>query len=194
MRKKNTKKHEYLVCSCNRDGYDDCLNKTSVRYDELASLVLATINKKIKTFYDEEELKKLDFKNIENRFKKKIKSLENRRTDIENRISKTKNYLQNLYEDKVNGIITPEQFKDLIINYNKDENTYKDQIKSINDEIAYYKMKEESKKNNKEIFNKYQQLKKLNRVILEEFIDKIYIGKLNEKTKSRNIQIKWNFE
>ena len=194
MRKKNTKKHEYLVCSCNRDGYDDCLNKTSVRYDELASLVLATINKKIKTFYDEEELKKLDFKNIENRFKKKIKSLENRRTDIENRISKTKNYLQNLYEDKVNGIITPEQFKDLIINYNKDENTYKDQIKSINDEIAYYKMKEESKKNNKKIFNKYQQLKKLNRVILEEFIDKIYIGKLNEKTKSRNIQIKWNFE
>ncbi len=60
--------------------------------------------------------------------------------------------------------------------------------------IAYYKMKEESSKNNKEIFNKYQKLEELNRVIVDEFIDKIYIGKLNEETNSRDIQIKWNFE
>ena len=104
------------------------------------------------------------------------------------------NYLQNLYEDKVNGVVTPEQFKDLMANYNKDEDTFNDQIKSITNEIAYYKMKEESSKNNKEIFSKYQKLEELNRVIAQEFIDKIYIGKLNEETKSRDIQIKWNFE
>ena len=79
-------------------------------------------------------------------------------------------------------------------NYNKDEDTFNDQIKSITNEIAYYKMKEESSKNNKEIFSKYQKLEELNRVIVDEFIDKIYIGKLNEETKSRDIQIKWNFE
>ena len=55
-------------------------------------------------------------------------------------------------------------------------------------------MKEESSTNNKEIFNKYQKLEELNRVIVDEFIDKIYIGKLNEETNSRDIQIKWNFE
>ncbi len=55
-------------------------------------------------------------------------------------------------------------------------------------------MKEESSKNNKEIFNKYQKLEELNRVIVDEFIDKIYIGKLNEETESRDLQIKWNFE
>ena len=43
-------------------------------------------------------------------------------------------------------------------------------------------------------FNKYQQLEKLNRVIVDEFIDKIYIGKINEETKTRDIEIKWNFE
>ena len=37
-------------------------------------------------------------------------------------------------------------------------------------------------------------LEELNRVIVDEFIDKIYIGKLNEETNSRDIQIKWNFE
>lgn len=34
----------------------------------------------------------------------------------------------------------------------------------------------------------------LNRVIIDEFIDKIYIGKLNEETNTRDIQIKWNFD
>ena len=55
-------------------------------------------------------------------------------------------------------------------------------------------MKEESAKNNKEIFSKYQKLEELNRVIVDEFIDKIYIGELNEETNTRDIQIKWNFE
>ena len=54
-------------------------------------------------------------------------------------------------------------------------------------------MKDESSKNNKEIFIKYQELTELNRVIVQEFIDKIYIGRFNVETKSRDIQIKWNF-
>ena len=51
MRKKNSTKHEYLLCSGNRDGHDDCINKSSIRYDELANLVLDAINKKIQKFY-----------------------------------------------------------------------------------------------------------------------------------------------
>ena len=51
-----------------------------------------------------------------------------------------------------------------------------------------------SNKNTKELFNKYQQLEKLNRVIVDEFIDKIYIGKINEETNTRDIEIKWNLE
>ena len=194
MRKKNTTKHEYLVCSNNRDGYDDCINKASIRYDLLADLVLESINKKIKKFYDEEELNNLDSKKGETRFSNRIKSLEKQRADIEKEIAKTRNYLKSLYEDKVNGVITTEQFKDLIADYNKNEDKYSNQIKSINEEISYYKMKEESSKNNKKIFSKYQELKELNRVIVDEFIDKIYIGKLRVETNTRDIQIKWNFE
>ena len=32
------------------------------------------------------------------------------------------------------------------------------------------------------------------KVNILEFIDKIYIGKLNEETNTRGIEIKWNFE
>ena len=191
MRKKNSSKHEYLVCSSN-NGYNECKNKKGIRYDKLEYLVLDAINKKMKKFYDEKKLENLISNNLNSRIEKKIKSLKTELTDTQNKISKTKNYLKNIYEDKVNGIITPEQFKNLITNYNKEENVYKEQIKYITKKITYYKKKKFSKDYN-EILSKYQNLTKLNRVIIEEFIDKIYIGKINNITKSRNIEIKWNF-
>lgn len=194
MRKKNSAKHEYLVCSGNRDGYDDCINKSSIRYDELERLVLDAINSKISEYYDEVQLESIDSKKSTNSFNNKINSLKKEKEQIEREISKTRNYLKSLYEDKVNGVISVEQFKDLITDYNKNEDMYSNQIKSINNEIAYYKMKEESSKNNEKIFSKYQKLEELNRVIVDEFIDKIYIGKVNEDTNTRNIQIKWDFE
>ena len=52
-------------------------------------------------------------------------------------------------------------------------------------------MKKESRKNNIEIFIIYQKLTKLNRVFIEKFIDKSILE--NVETKSRDIQIKWNF-
>ena len=120
--------------------------------------------------------------------------LAKQKENIVNQMTKTKNYLKNLYEDKVNGIINAEQFKELITNYNSDDGKLKGQLKSIDNEINYYTLKESSNKNTKELFNKYQQLEKLNRVIVDEFVDRIYIGKINEETKTRDIEIKWNFE
>lgn len=193
MRKKNTVKHEYLVCSNNHNGYDDCINKKSIRYDVLNSLVLNSINNKIKQFYDKTELKKLNSKNKTSSLNNKIKSLEKQKALIEKEISKNKNYLKNLYEDKVNGVITAEQFNDLITNYNKNEDMYYNEIKSINNKITSYKLKEINS-NNEKIFNKYQKLENLNRIIIDEFIDKIYIGKVNDKTNTRDIKIKWNFK
>ena len=104
MRKKNSKLHEYLVCSNNRDGYDDCINKSSIRYDVLENIVLI-----IGKYYEEVSLSKIETKN-------------------------------------------------------------------------------------KKIFSKYKTLESLNKAIIDEFIDKIYIGKLNEETNTRDIEIKWNFE
>ena len=91
-------------------------------------------------------------------------------------------------------MINPEQFKDLLDDYNKNEDVYKNQIRQINNDINLYILKQESSLNNKKLFSKYKTLNKLNRVIVDEFIDKIYVGKINKETNTRNIQIKWNFE
>ena len=129
-----------------------------------------------------------------NKFKSKIDALESQKQNVENQIAKTRNYLRKIYEDRTDGLITDKQFKDLIEEYNKNEDMYNEQIKSINNDLSLYQMKEDVLKDYKEIFSKYQILEELNRVIIEEFIEKIYIGKLNEETNTRDIQIKWNFE
>ena len=194
MRKKNSKKHSYLVCSNNRDGYEDCINKKSIRYDVLESIILNAINAKINKYYDEDYLSELEEQNINNRFRNKIKALDEQKIMISKKISETRRYLKELYEDKVNGVVTPEQFKDLVSDYNSNEDVYNNQIKSIDNEINFYKMKETSLSDNKKIFSKYKVLEKLNRVIIDEFIEKIYIGALDEETNIRDIEIKWNFE
>ena len=193
LRKKNSTRHEYLVCSNNRDGYNDCINKESIRYDILETIILNAINDKIKKYYDEEILKKEERKKNIFIFKDKIKALELERIELEKVISKNKDYLKNLYKDKVSGIITLDQFQELLNDFNKDDNKCKKRIIEIEDEIKNYNLKQESV-NDKKIFSKYKTLNKLNRIIVDEFIDRIYIGKINKEINTRNIEIKWNFE
>jgi len=193
-KKNNTRGQAYLVCSNNRDGYNDCINKSYMRYDTLEEIVLNAINEIINQFYDKERLKQEDRKNKKSRFGDKINALAKQKLDIESKLGKTRIFLKNLYEDKVNGIITVEQFKDLISDYNNNENIYKDQIDQVNKDIQFYKVKENTLFDNDKIFSKYRNLDKLNRIIMDEFIEKIFIGKINLKTNTRNIQIKWNFE
>lgn len=119
MRKKDSKNHEYLVCTNSQNEYKECNNNHSIRYDKLEEIILNKINKLIESFYDIDILKK--------EYNKKSKLINN----------------------KINCI-----------------------------------------KNNNIQFNKYKKILKLNKYIVDEFINKIYVGKIiNNK---REIQIIWN--
>lgn len=190
--KKSSGKHEYLVCSSNCNGNNYCVNRSSIRYDVLENLVLDTINKKIDKFYDEDKLKELILKNFKTKFDEKIKSLEIQKKDIKIKLSKTLEYLKNLYEDKVNGVISYKQFSDLVCIYDDDETVFKKQIKSLEGEIDFYKLKKQKLIDGK-TFDEYKKFERLNIVIIQEFIDKICIGKLEKDTNTRKIQVKWNF-
>ena len=189
MRKKNSKDHEYLSCSSNQDGYENCINKKAIRYDQLESIILDAINKRIKKYYDENEFQKLNLENLEKKKSERKKDLEMQKKEIKSEISKTKNYLKSLYEDKVNKIITQKQFQELMIEYNKKEESLKVQIERINEKIEEEQKKEKKSKN-----KKFQKLKKLNQIIIDEFINKIYIGKINLDTNTRDIAIEWNLK
>lgn len=194
MRKKNSSRHEYLVCSNNHDGYNDCINKTSIRYDALEKVLLEEINKKILKFYDIEVLKKHKLKDKVDIKKDHASTLIVQKKDTQKKLSKYKDYLKKAYEDRMDGVITNEQFKILVKEYSKDQKIYSKQLESINHEIINYTKKEETISDFSLTLNKYIPFKSLNRIIVEEFIQKIYIGKLNNDTNKRDIKIIWNFK
>lgn len=191
LRKKNSSKHEYLVCSHINDNYINCLNKSSIRYDVLEKIILNLINKKIKDYFDLNMLKKNYFNNSKNSFSKKLESLKKQKKDIIKKINSNNKYLKNIYEDKVNKVISLKEFKDLITIYKNDIQKLNSELNFIKKEISYYETKKHF--DPYKLFNKYYQLKKLNRFIVNEFIDKIFIGQIYEKTNTRNIEIIWNF-
>ena len=191
MRKKNSTKHEYLICSNNQNGYNDCSNKTSIRYDLLEKIILNEINKLIKKYYDIKILNNINLNNNKNNTNNILSSLIQKQEKITKEINKKDNYLKSLYEDKVNNLITKEQFIKLIDSYNNDITTLQNQLIIIKKEISHYQDKINSKNDNT-IFNKYNSIDKLNKVIIDEFIKKIYIGKINTLNNTRDIKIIWN--
>jgi len=194
--KKNcTAQYEYLVCKSNRKGFTDCENKLSIRYDVLEEIILNAINDKLDKYYNEAILNEAShIYKTNNKYDDKIKALNNQKIELEKEKEKTNFCLKSLYEDKVTGLITSEQFKELISDYQKSDDKYREQLKAIAIEIDYYNTKKTTLKNEKEILSKYRNLKELNRIIIDEFIESIHIGAFNPSKNSRDIKIKWNLE
>lgn len=186
LRKKNSNTHEYLVCSLSQHNTNSCNNKSSIRYDMLEKIILKSINEKIKKFYNIEKLKKLQ--QSDSYWNSNIKVLERKKVSLTDRLSHTKKYLKCLYEDKVNSIITEEQFSELLQDYSNQVELYKAELQHINEKIS---LSELGYTNN--IFDEYQSFQKLNKIIVDTFIEKIWIGTINTKEKERKIKIQWNF-
>ena len=54
-------------------------------------------------------------------------------------------------------------------------------------------MKQNEQKNTATLFEKYNHIETLTSTVVNEFIDKIVIGKLNQETGERDVKIIWNF-
>ena len=54
-------------------------------------------------------------------------------------------------------------------------------------------MKQNEQKNITTLFEKYSHIETLTSTVVNEFIDKIVIGKLNQETGERDVKIIWNF-
>ena len=186
MRKKNSGKYDYLVCSGSE--YNLCCNKDSIRYDILEKIILEKINEKIEMFYDKEKIQgKFNLKRYD-KFLKKINLLENKKSELESKLFKNDNYLKFLYEDRVNGVISANQFEYLINNYNDEIEKNQNEIELLNNDISFYR----KNLNNEDILFDGS-FDNLNRFMIEELINRIYIGVLDNEKYIRDVQIEWNF-
>ena len=127
-------------------------------------------------------------------FQNDINSLNVEKSKLENQINSYENRFEMLYEDKINGIISPEEFTFLKTKSQKNIENSKLRIEEIEKELNDLEEKMQESNNMQKIFKKYKHIDKLDKIIIDTFISKILIGKVDEETKKRDIKIIWNLE
>ena len=128
-----------------------------------------------------------------NLFQEKIKVLLKEKKEISFELDNKKGYFKNLYLDFKNGILNKKQYFYLKEEDEVEMKRLEQRLKIIERNLkSIYKEKNE-RKNRYLLFNKYKEINTLNSFIVDNFIDKIIIGKYDLITNSRNIKIIWNF-
>ena len=122
----------------------------------------------------------------------KTEELTKEKNSLEKKLNEKRLYFKNLYEDKMKNLITEDDFKFLREEYSKDVESYQNRIEEIDKLLEEQENAEDKKTDIESILKKYKHIDKLNKVIIDEFIEKIYIGNYDEENNTREIKIEWN--
>ncbi|MFI3261246.1 MAG: recombinase family protein [bacterium] len=186
-------KRAYLQCKSAK-RYKTCDNNKSMRLDDLEKIVLNAINDLINNYTDqsnmEESYEKIKNNNDIDTLKK---VLEKEKKSNDSKVNQLRSYYRKLYEDKIKEIIDEDMFISLSTDYKKEIQTLVSRNNIIDSEIGELNLKKENRKGFTELIEKYKEFKELNKIIVDEFIDKIYIGHYDKENNMRNIEILWNF-
>ncbi len=193
----NTKsgKKAYLQCK-GAKKLNICENNKSIKIGELEIIVINAINDLLNNYYDKDNLQEYynNIKSNDKTIKETIDVLNKEKNNLDKKIAENKSYFRKLYEDKNNELITEDMFKMLTSDYSKEIDNMILRKNNIDNEIDCLNTKEDNRKQASDIFKKYKHIKKLDKLIIDEFIEKINIGAYNKETNSRDIEIEWNFE
>ncbi len=194
VKSESNKKRAYLQCGYSKT-YHKCSNNRSIPLADLEEIVLKSINYLLDEYSDTGNLQdKYNFqKSNEEEINSQIAILKQEKEFADKKITEDIKYYRKLYEDKENKVITEDMFSMLIESYSNEIETMKSRIEVINEELKKLNQNKNTKQQAEVILSKYKHIDKLNKVIVDEFIDKIYIGGFNEDG-TRNINIVWNLE
>ena len=187
-------KQAYMQCKeRKRTGALICNNNRAIRYDDLENLVLKQINTQIEKYYDMSQIKKKYYeKKVNNEIDNNIRILETEKNQCNTQINKKQRALTMLYDDRINGVVDALEFTLIKNQYSIDIDEYNKRIDQISNKIYELERLKTVKKSQEKIFKKYKKLDKLTRIVIDEFIDKIYIGNIDPETNKRKFRIIWN--
>lgn len=192
--KKDVSGFAYLCCKDKATKWANCNNKKYFKESDLHEYIVDKINILLKRFYNEEQQYELNGEMVDNDlFKNQINNLDKEKENISKELKIKNSYFQGLYEDLKKSFLNEEQYISLRTKYKDDSNKLEGRLKSIENSLLDIQAKQNRLKDRKTLFRKYKQINKLNIEIVNDFIDRIVIGKYDETTNRRKIHIVWNF-
>jgi len=184
------KKLDYWSINCNRYSRDPKRGRCSSHfypYDYLENQLLEHFNNSVSVFINKLNIEELN-REVALNINKQTKDIDKKINDLTKEKEQIINKLSTLYNDKFNGIISNELYKEL-----STESEIK--LKKINNIIENEKIKKQNIKNKANILPDYTKkikelldLKKPRKELINTLIDKIVID------ENRNINIKFKYD
>lgn len=187
MSTNNAKGVKYLRCQTGDVAKDICKG-ACIQLKKLEEVVLLEILELSNTYFDIDYIDKHTKLN-DNR-EHKILQNTNKKNSLEKDVNEMHKIKQNSYVDKCKGVISEQMFISLNDNFDKEISTKELGISKIKDEITKLESEKVDVNAKIEIIEKYKDMTELSRDVVIEFIDKITIGK--RENKEIPITIDWN--
>lgn len=186
MRVAYNKHMRYFRCHTNFVDKSRCTGMT-ISEKVLHREIINQIHALYEMYVDDEfAANQIDF---ENGYKDKVEYLSKAIKIAEKNIEKLNNRLSSIYIDKVDGVITQEEFLTLKERFSADKEKAETEIEKFRAEIDEITRKLSQSKNQIEVIKQYKDIQELDYVTVQTLIDYIEIG---GNKNNRIINIHWN--
>ncbi len=185
----------FFNCSTYRKKKKDLCTSHQITVEKLSRIVLNDLRRVLGVANGhEEEFISLLQSYTDKATKKKINALSNENDVCERRIQALDNIIRNLYEDKVNGVLSDERFRKLTEEYENEQNKLNNRVQEIQGILRMEQERAESVNTFMKLIRKYTEISELTPEIVREFISRIIVHekkKVDGKTQ-QTIEIIYN--
>lgn len=179
----------YYCCSTYRKRQGLC-SAHQIRIKVIDSIVLNDIKMHIEfARAHEDEFIKLVSNETSAYTAKALSSLTKDLNASKTRFEKLDAIIQNLYEDKISGIVSEDRFKKMNENYEQEQNSLKEKIAELEGKIKAINEQTASTSHFMELVQKYTRIDTLTHEVAREFIEKIIIHKAEKVDGHRQMKI-----
>ncbi len=182
--KAKTIKYYGLQCATYKTGAMNCPNRSSISGLVLEQKILYELNVIVEQYCQADELQLIDIHS------EHLKELEKKLSVLTERQSFAKDRLVKMYKDKLDGIISDQDFALFRNSLCDEEQEITERIEKAGRQIAECHERIENTEGQRAVIEKYTHFDKLDRMIADEFIDYIEIG-MTDENGIREIHIHW---
>ena len=173
----NKSKKRYFACSTYKAKGKDVCSIHYIHYDTLSDMVLKDIQRIIKMVQkDEDGFVKRILKRMGSTSNKKNERLRNEIVSIENRLKELEAKFDRLYDDRLEGYISDNKFKDLAMKCETEQDNLNARLAELTAQVDEQEDAELNVDRFVETIHHYAEVKELDREILNRLIDKIVVG------------------
>lgn len=180
----------YLKCSSRITRLESCIGAT-ILMPNLERYLLREINRLSELYFSDNEISKradLDQKTEE---RQEIGRLRKQLQALSKKLDNSEIALKKLYMDRVKGVVTEEEFLMLKQSLSEDSKQAQTAYEHAGGLLQGLEEQQQRQADRREIVSRYRKLEVLNREILDELIETIYIGHKDKETKQQVVRIIW---